>query len=273
MNKIKVTLLGDKEPLLIAIKFLKKKIHIANIICSNNNVVENYCKKNNINFLNIKKFQKMETTNKFLLYNSDFAISFSYPLRLSLNTIRYFNNRIYNFHPADLPKYRGNLPTVWPILNGDKHAYYTLHKVTKNFDQGPIIDKIRIKIYHNDTGISLYKKLLEKLPTILSKNLQSLILNKMSYKKQNEKKAKFYSKNLPNKGFVSHHWKGKYIENYVRALFSDIHTPAQAIVDKKIIKLYKVKYLKNRITKTSSKNIMFKCNDGYIKVIKYDKKK
>ena len=44
MNKINVTLLGDKGPLLIAIKFLKK-IHIANIICSNNHVVENYCKK------------------------------------------------------------------------------------------------------------------------------------------------------------------------------------------------------------------------------------
>ena len=85
MNEIKVTLFGDKEPLLIAIKFLKKKIHITNIICSNNNIVENYCKKNNINFLKIKKFQKMETTNKFFLYNSDFAMSFSYPLRLSLN--------------------------------------------------------------------------------------------------------------------------------------------------------------------------------------------
>ena len=45
-----------------------------------------------------------------------------------------------------------------------------------------------IQVYH------YIKKLLEKLPTILRKNLQSLILNKMSYKKQNEKKAKFYSK-------------------------------------------------------------------------------
>jgi len=273
MKQNNVTLFGANEPLLIAINTLKKRININNIISNNNNLsVKNFCNKNKINFLNDIDFIKMELTNKYKLNKSDFALSFSYRNKISINTIKYFDNKIYNFHPANLPFYRGNLPTVWPIINDDDYAYYTLHVLNGKFDQGPIIAKSKIKIYKKDTGISLYNRLVKKLPRFINENLCSLTSNRIKIMYQNEKIANFYSSELPNKGFISLDWEGMYIERYVRALYSDKHIPALIYYNDKYLKIYKVKHLKNLPTNLNKKNLILKCNDGYIKVIEYEKK-
>lgn len=272
MKKNNVTLLGANEPLLIAIKTLKNKINIKNIISNKkNHLVQKFCINNKINFVSDIKFAKMESLNKYKIYKSDFALSFSYPKKISKNTINLFDNRIYNFHPANLPFYRGNLPTIWPILNGDLYAYYTLHVINNNFDEGPIIAKSKIKIYKNDTGISLYNRLTKKLPNLINKNLNFIIENNLNFTKQDKKNAHFYKKKIPSNGIVSLNWKGQYIEKFVRALYSDKHTPAVVFFNNEYLKLYKVKFLKN-INNKKNRKLILKCNDGYIEVLKYEKK-
>ena len=246
MKKNNVTLIGANEPLLIAINTLKNKTNIKNIISNKkNHLVKNFCKNNKINFVSDTSFAKMENLNNYKIYKSDFALSFSYPHKISENTINLFGNRIYNFHPANLPFYRGNLPTIWPILNGDLYAYYTLHVINNKFDEGPIIAKSKIKIHKYDTGISLYNRLTKKLPSLINENLNSIIENNLNYIKQDQKKARFYKKEIPSNGVVSLNWKGEYIEKFVRALHSDKHTPAIVLFNNEYLKLYEVKFLKN----------------------------
>ena len=68
-------------------------------------------------------------------------------------------------------------------------------------------------------------------------------------------------------------WNGKYIERYVKALYSNKHIPALLFYNDKYFKIYKVRYIKKFPEHLNKKYLVFKCNDGYIKVINYEKNK
>ena len=178
----------------------------------------------NINFINDIKYRKIET-----------AISVSYPKIIPSIFFKIFKNGMFNFHPAKLPNYRGSYPTMWPILNGDTYASYTLHMIDKVIDTGPIVNNININIKINkiDTGWSLYKKLLTILPLFIKESIDAIFSENKNYSIQTIKDANYYSKDIPNNGLIDFAWDGPYIVNFVRALYSPIHCSAYFIKDKK----------------------------------------
>ena len=46
-----------------------------------------------------------------------------------------------NIHNSDLPKYRGLMPILHAIRNGDKKSEISVHFINENFDEGDIIAK------------------------------------------------------------------------------------------------------------------------------------
>ena len=82
---------------------------------------------------------------------------------------------ILNIHPSKLPKYRGSSPIETAILNGDKDFTYSIMKLVKAMDAGPI--------YHQETiefaseypeKDDIYKTLSEAAATWISENLENL---------------------------------------------------------------------------------------------------
>lgn len=65
-----------------------------------------------------------------------------------------------NFHKAYLPHNRGANPNVWSIVE-DSPAGVTLHYMTPEMDGGPIIDRRRVPVEPDDTGLTLYQRLEE----------------------------------------------------------------------------------------------------------------
>ena len=47
---------------------------------------------------------------------------------------------------------------AWAIINQDKFAGVTIHKIATGVDNGPIVSQQKIEIEQNETGDSLYKK-------------------------------------------------------------------------------------------------------------------
>ncbi|MBL0268434.1 MAG: hypothetical protein IPP99_07170 [Chitinophagaceae bacterium] len=64
-----------------------------------------------------------------------------------------------NFHFGLLPECRGPQPILWHMLNNDKEAGVTVHKVDGGIDTGEIIMQERIEIAEEDTYGSLQAKL------------------------------------------------------------------------------------------------------------------
>ena len=66
-----------------------------------------------------------------------------------------------NMHPTLLPKYRGQGPNVWPIVNGDTETGQTIHWLDEGIDTGDIIAQRAIPLDPEDTGATLDKKLVD----------------------------------------------------------------------------------------------------------------
>lgn len=65
-----------------------------------------------------------------------------------------------NLHPSYLPYNRGASPNVWSIIEGTP-AGVSVHYMTPDVDQGPIIGRREVPKYPDDDGKSLYRRLEE----------------------------------------------------------------------------------------------------------------
>lgn len=56
-----------------------------------------------------------------------------------------------NFHFAALPGYRGPEPTFWQLRNGEPAGAVTVHRMTADFDTGPVLVALPVPIGPHDT--------------------------------------------------------------------------------------------------------------------------
>jgi methionyl-tRNA formyltransferase len=64
-------------------------------------------------------------------------------------------------HPTLLPKYRGQGPTTWPLVNGDTETGQTIHWLDEGIDSGDIIAQRTISIQSDDDSNTLNTKLVD----------------------------------------------------------------------------------------------------------------
>jgi phosphoribosylglycinamide formyltransferase 1 len=74
--------------------------------------------------------------------------------------VRQFEGRMLNIHPSLLPKYKGLHTHSRAIAAGDTEAGCTVHEVTAELDDGPILGQARVPILPNDTPDSLAARIL-----------------------------------------------------------------------------------------------------------------
>ena len=81
---------------------------------------------------------------------------------LSKNITNKFKDRIINIHPSLLPNYKGLNTHFRVIQNREKITGCTIHYVNSKLDSGKIILQKKVKIFKNDTPITLKKRVLKQ---------------------------------------------------------------------------------------------------------------
>ncbi len=71
-----------------------------------------------------------------------------------------WRGRILNIHPSLLPKYRGLDTHARAIAAGDREAGCTVHEVTPELDDGPVLGQARVPVAPGDTARSLAARVL-----------------------------------------------------------------------------------------------------------------
>ncbi|NNK77585.1 MAG: phosphoribosylglycinamide formyltransferase [Litoreibacter sp.] len=71
-----------------------------------------------------------------------------------------FSGRMINIHPSLLPKYRGLNTHARAIEAGDEEAGCTVHLVTPELDEGPVLGQGRVPIEPGDTPEDLAARVL-----------------------------------------------------------------------------------------------------------------
>ncbi len=76
-----------------------------------------------------------------------------------------YPKKVVNIHPVSLPKYGGKgmygINVHRAVIEAkEKESGATIHLVTKNYDEGPILNQAVVNVDINDTAETLQKKVL-----------------------------------------------------------------------------------------------------------------
>ncbi len=94
-------------------------------------------------------------------YDVDYVLLAGYMRILSGYFVNSFKNRILNIHPALLPSFKGLHAQRQAIEKGVRFSGATVHFVTENLDDGPIIVQSVVPVYDSDDEDSLSERILK----------------------------------------------------------------------------------------------------------------
>ena len=190
------------------IKFVLSDSNSTNIhkFCSNNNIPNfngNPRNKKGITFIKDIKVQIIASINYLFIVDEDI--------------INHSDKITFNIHGSLLPKYRGRTPHVWAIINGEKEAGITIHKIDLGTDTGEIIKQKIIEIGPTDTGNDLLIKYQNEYINLIKDVLDSIKENTLNLTTQNNEEATYFDKRTPLDGEINWEWHKERIQNWIRA--------------------------------------------------------
>jgi len=102
-----------------------------------------------------------ELTSTLEKYNVEYILLIGFMRILSSTFCKRWRHKIINVHPSLLPKYSGGMDMnihEQVIKNGDKESGCTIHFVTEELDNGPILIQKKCKVNTNETPETLKVK-------------------------------------------------------------------------------------------------------------------
>ena len=108
---------------------------------------------------NIRKDRTLHDT--LVEMNPDVVISVNYHLIISPDMLDIPRYGFWNFHDSLLPEYRGQAPSIFEMMNGERYGGMTLHRIDEDIDTGPIYLQKKVRIGRHDLIRDLYLKVTE----------------------------------------------------------------------------------------------------------------
>lgn len=121
---------------------------------------------------------------------------------LSPGFVTQYLGKMINAHPSLLPKYPGKGPYTKVLEAGDPEHGSTIHFVTENLDQGPIIMQGRVPVFPGDTVNTLKNRVKDVEHIMLPLAIQYFAAGKLCFKNNT---AYYEGKHLPEKGLPFPH--------------------------------------------------------------------
>ena len=143
-----------------------------------------------------------------------------------------------NVHASLLPRWRGAAPIQWSILTGEKETGVTIMQMAEGLDTGDIIDQVTVPISEDETGGSLFDKLMNAGAQQLIKTMDSIGRGEAVWTPQGEESPTPYAKMLTRStGQVDWTRSAVEIERMIRAL--DPWPGTYTYLDQRMLKLWK----------------------------------
>ena len=130
---------------------------------------------------------------KITNFQPDYVISLQYDQIMVKDVIDIPSHGVLNLHFSSLPKYRGVVPIAHAMINCEEKAGVSLHYIDVGIDTGDLIAQAETEIEETDTGRTLYEKLTKMGIELFKGNYINMLTFNLNRKKQNNKKALYYS--------------------------------------------------------------------------------
>jgi methionyl-tRNA formyltransferase len=211
----------------------------------------------------------------------DLIISGGFPWRIPSEVLALPRLGAINMHPALLPRNRGPAAIEWALRNGDAELGFTVHRLSPDFDTGPILAQTRIPIADDDDIDSLVAKFGPVLPELLGQALERVARGDPG-EVQDEAEATYA-------GLFDEEWRiidwsqpGRTIHNQVRSWIGvrDIPLGAFGEVDGETLQITKTRLVASEsmeqgpappgtVLRRDGERLVVQCGDGPIEVVRW----
>jgi len=211
----------------------------------------------------------------------DLIVSGGFPWRIPSEVLALPRLGAINMHPALLPRYRGPAAIEWALRNGDAELGFTVHRLSPDFDTGPILAQTRIPIADDDDIDSLVAKFGPVLPDLLGQALERVARGDPG-EVQDEAEATYA-------GLFDEEWRiidwsqpGRTIHNQVRSWIGvrDIPLGAFGEVDGETLQITKTRLVASEsmeqvpappgtVLRRDGERLVVQCGDGPIEVVRW----
>lgn len=124
----------------------------------------------------------------------------------------------YVLHDSMLPAYRGFSPTVWAIVNGEQSTGVTLFKMVDEMDQGPIVAQESVVIPQEAYVSDVIPLVTSAYLRVIERTIGSLLSGKAASVAQDETRASYCCKRLPQDNRIQWDTPAQAIVRLVRAV-------------------------------------------------------
>ena len=136
--------------------------------------IEEFSKKNKINFKNPINLNSDEELKIFKDLSPDIVVVVAYGQIISKNFLNIAKFGFINIHASLLPKWRGAAPIQRAIMNEDKKIGVSIMKIEEKLDSGPVLASKEIELGQNATHGEIEKTLSVMGANLLVENLKRL---------------------------------------------------------------------------------------------------
>ncbi len=95
-------------------------------------------------------------------YQPDLVVLAGFMRILTPDFVNHFAGHLINIHPSLLPKFKGLNTHQRAIDAGEKEHGASVHLVTADLDDGPVIMQARVPVFDDDTAETLARRVLEQ---------------------------------------------------------------------------------------------------------------
>lgn len=165
--------------------------------------IQQRCNDHRIQLVRVHRLSKQPEVWE-LIEKADpaFAFTIMFTQIIPNEVISICKNKLVNFHPSLLPKYRGPHPVNWAIVNGEKESGVTAHFVTDVVDGGPILCQRPFPILLEDDNNTIQKK----IDTIVVEQIKALypklLADQYEVTPQKEEESSYYRLRTPEDGRI-----------------------------------------------------------------------
>lgn len=155
-------------------------------------------------------------TRENLPFQPDMICSIYYRYIIGGDVIRAANGKIFNLHPALLPKYRGCSSLTWAMVNGETECGFTYHYIDEGCDTGRILLQKAIAIEPFDTQLTLYHRVMVRSMEPFLPVCDLVVAGYEGSEQTGE--ASYYKRGCPYDGVIDPAWDRARAERFIRAM-------------------------------------------------------
>ena len=160
----------------------------------NSSPIENFCKKNEINFSNPKNLDNEKEFNTFRKLSPDIVIVVAYGQIIPKKFLTKTKFGFINIHGSLLPKWRGAAPIQRAIMNGDKKIGISIMKIEEKLDSGPVLMSKELELDQNKTYGEIEEQLSIEGANLLIESLKIIKAGNSKFINQNHSLATYAKK-------------------------------------------------------------------------------